>query len=193
MARPRRDSGEKPAIERMEDAFWEMLSEMPYHEMTGKELRKRSGVSHNTFYYYFDNIDDLAAKMFDRLVTSEQSRPMLVYLCGGSAADDWADDPTALDNYSKVRSLAGSASPLLIGMLKRTVVDAWFGNSRAVEACLSLEDRVDLEFAFGGLVAILSSDLADDNAEALRSFAKRDIGLGVATTFTRIYQSISLD
>ncbi len=64
MARPKRVEGEKAARERMEDAFWNMLSEMPYHEMTGKELRGRAGVSHNTFYYYYISSYRSAATSF---------------------------------------------------------------------------------------------------------------------------------
>ena len=193
MARPRRDSGEKPAIERMEETFWAMLSEMPYQDITGKELRRRSGVSHNTFYYYFENIDDLAAKMFDRLMESEESKPTIVSLCNGvGTTNDCVESPIEPIFYSRMRSLAGSASPLLTGMLKCTVMDVWLDEAHVKEESLSQGDRVDLEFAFGGFVALLSSDLVDD-VEVFRSFAKRDIGLGVSNTFTRIYRSVSLD
>ncbi len=68
MARPRRIEGRKTALERMEDAFWDMLAEMPYHQMTGRELRARAGVSHNTFYYYFASKEELMEAMVARTI-----------------------------------------------------------------------------------------------------------------------------
>ena len=72
MARPKRIEGEPTARQRMEDAFWGMLADMPYHKMTSREVCKRSGVSHNSFYYHFENLDDMARQMLNGLFVPER-------------------------------------------------------------------------------------------------------------------------
>ena len=62
MARPKRDPDKKPAFERIEDAFWDILSEKPFDKITISELSKRAGVNHNLLYFYFDGIEDMARK-----------------------------------------------------------------------------------------------------------------------------------
>ena len=52
MARPKRDPDKKTAFERIEDAFWDILSEKPFDKITISELSKRAGVNHNLLYYY---------------------------------------------------------------------------------------------------------------------------------------------
>ena len=45
MARPKRIEGEKTAYERMEDAFWEMLAEMPYNASTSFSVNASSATA----------------------------------------------------------------------------------------------------------------------------------------------------
>ena len=40
MARPKREPDKKPAFERIEDAFWDILSEKPFDKITISELSR---------------------------------------------------------------------------------------------------------------------------------------------------------
>ena len=82
MARPKRIEGEPTARQRMEDAFWGMLADMPYHKMTSREVCKRSGVSHNSFYYHFENLDDMARQMLNGLFVPELPLALLSVVDG---------------------------------------------------------------------------------------------------------------
>ena len=179
MARPKRVEGEKTAYERMEDAFWEMLAEMPYHKMTGKELRERAGVSHNTFYYYFSDLDDMACKLFEGLNIAQGPMTAFAALQEGK---DPANVVTAIPNfrerYRKVCLLAGSGSPMLVGMLRKAALTAWLTAVGLDEADLTPEDRIDLEFAFGGGIALIASGMVDDPT-AFIHFPDREVGRGV--------------
>ena len=59
MARPAKGSG-PGAVERLAEAFWGMLSEMPYSEIKVVSLARRAGASPNTLYYHFGCVADLA-------------------------------------------------------------------------------------------------------------------------------------
>ena len=52
MARPRKDQEGPTAVERMEEAFWEILAEKPYAQITVGEIAKRAQVNKNAFYYH---------------------------------------------------------------------------------------------------------------------------------------------
>ena len=45
MARPRKDQEGPTAVERMEEAFWEILAEKPYAQITVGEIAKRAQVN----------------------------------------------------------------------------------------------------------------------------------------------------
>ncbi|MDO4532206.1 MAG: TetR/AcrR family transcriptional regulator [Coriobacteriia bacterium] len=188
MARPKRVAGEKTAYERMEDAFWEMIAEMPYHKMTGKELRERAGVSHNTFYYYFSDMDDMACKLFEGLNIAEG--PMTVFAAmqqGKHPASVVATIPDFSERYRKLCLLAGSGSPMLVGMLRKAAITAWLSAAGLSEADLTSEDRIDLEFAFGGGIALLASGMIDDPS-ALAGFPDREVGHGILTKLQNLAQ-----
>ena len=68
MGRPRKDSGEKGAEERMIDAFWCQISFMSFQEITATSIVRQAGCNRATFYYYFDSIEDLAEKAVDAAI-----------------------------------------------------------------------------------------------------------------------------
>ena len=46
--------------QRLRDAFWSLLEEKPYAQISVSELLARSGVSRGDFYYHYKNLVDLA-------------------------------------------------------------------------------------------------------------------------------------
>ena len=186
MARPKSSAGTKTAQERLEDAFWAMLAEIPYHEVTCKELRGRAGVSHTTFYYHFQDVDDLARWAFERLAVPEVPAAIMTVVMGGGALEDFAARvPDMGLRFSRMRLLAASGSPFLTGLLREAVIGAWLASVGVDESELSDAARADLTFAFGGIVALFGSDLADD-PQALASFSQRDIGKSIVRTMYRL-------
>ena len=60
MPRPRRDSEILPAKERLENAFWELLSEREYNKITVTDIVRTADVNRNSFYYHFTGLPELA-------------------------------------------------------------------------------------------------------------------------------------
>ena len=186
MARPRRTEGRPSAYERMEHAFWEMLSEMPYHEMTGKELRARAGVSHNTFYYHFENMDDMARQMFARFATPQVAATLFDF---ARAKTPFADAVLALpdfeERFAKMRVLARSGSPVIGGLLRDAILAAWLGAFGLDEGDLTEADRMDLAYAIGGFLAVLGSS-QPCSPQVLLGFPQRELGRGVAARMAEL-------
>lgn len=189
MARPKQIEGEKTAYERIEDAFWDMLEEMPYHKMTGKEICTRAKVSHNSFYYHFDNMDDMAQKLFDRMIVPEIPAMFLsAFGAGNRIFESIERIPDCEKRFSRMCLLAGSGSPFLIALVRDAVMDAWFQAVGINERDLTVEDRIDLIFICGGAFAVLSSGMASFDSEALRTFPEREVGHGVMEKMTTLAQ-----
>lgn len=51
------------AREKMENTLKAMLCEMPYEKITVKSLTGRAGVNRNTFYLYYNSLDDMLEKI----------------------------------------------------------------------------------------------------------------------------------
>lgn len=187
MARPKRIEGEKTAYERMEDAFWEMLSEMPYNAMTGKEICARAQVSYNSFYYHFENLDDMATRLFKSLMVDEL--PMAVINAAGkhlSIVDKLASVPDFDKRFERIRLLAGSGSPFLIDLVRKSIIKAWLTAAGINEEDLTPADKVDFIFVFGGYTTLLGSNLASLNSEEFSTFFEREIGRGVINKITTL-------
>lgn len=179
VARPKRVEGQKGAYERMEDAFWEMLAEMPYRRMTGKEVCARAQVSHNSFYYHFENMNDMAHKMFDRLVLPEIPSAMLRSVGADMPlAGNIASIPDFEQRLNRMRLFARDGSPFLADLLRTSIKNAWFAAMGIDENELTAADQVDLTFIFGGYLALFGSDFDPLNSGAVAAFPQREVGRG---------------
>ena len=61
----------------IKDTFYEMISEMDYHEITIKELTARAMINRNTFYLHYDSIEslmeELQAEIADKFIRTQAS------------------------------------------------------------------------------------------------------------------------
>ena len=62
MARPKREPGVPEARERILDAFWELLEDNECDKITVSMVCEKACCYRRTFYYHYDNMDDLVEK-----------------------------------------------------------------------------------------------------------------------------------
>ena len=187
MARPKRIDGEPTARQRMEEAFWDMLGDMPYHKMTSRENCKRAGVSHNAFYYHFENLDEMARSLLDGLFIQELPYALLAMVDGDfGKSEDIKGIPDLPQRLSRMRLLVRSGSLELVNLVSDMVLEAWLQTIKADESALTKEDRIDLTFIIGGIMALLGSNIIPSESEALTSFAEREVGQGAMKTMVRL-------
>ncbi len=63
MARP--TTREKSALIKITESFWQLLEEKDYDKITVKLICQNAGINHNSFYYYYNNVDELAKHLID--------------------------------------------------------------------------------------------------------------------------------
>ena len=124
MPRPRKDSGEKGADERMVEVFWDQLSHMPYREITATSVARRAGCNRATFYYYFDSIEDLAERAVDAAVPSGIADLVEAFLASGDGT--FGLDEAQRRAVERVCLLAGeNGSKRLTERFKRALMAVW--------------------------------------------------------------------
>ena len=71
MGRPRKDSATKPVQERLEDAMIKRMLDEPVGAVSARELAEDTACNRSTFYYYFNDIDEIANAALDRAIPYE--------------------------------------------------------------------------------------------------------------------------
>lgn len=168
MPRPKANQEGPSARERIEQAFWDLLEEKPYRDLTVRELAERAQVNHNTFYYHFGNIDELALSVVESIVTKPPVASMLDdILRGGVDVAPLLEDGDSELRYHHTRLLLGSGSSDLVKLMQRIVFGSWLENLGLEPAALSPEDWSKIDFVWGGLAALISGKQAASFQEYL--------------------------
>ena len=190
MARPKSNQSTPSASDRLEAAFWAILAEMPFSTITVSALSARAGVNHNTFYYYFDSIEDMAQKLFERNMMPELPKVLLPLLAAGMA--DFGEvmaDPQVDAHFKRACLFARSDSALLTGILRDSVMRLWLDTVGLKEEDLSQEQQDRLTFVFGGLVAALGDMGEQASLTRISAIVESPLGKGIFETLSQVAAS----
>lgn len=161
MPRPRRDSEILPAKDRLENAFWELLSEREYNKITVTDIVRTADVNRNSFYYHFSGLPELADSA---ILHAVEDTPMPGVPGRDFNPDtEWRKHVTALlrdpeqrQRLDRLALLAGPhSSPELVSSLKE------FGRLTMISVLgldadnLDLKTDLMLDFTVGGMLAAL--------------------------------------
>lgn len=159
MARPRKDAQGASAQQRIELAFWELLEEMPYRSITVRALSERARVNHNTFYYHFDSIDDLALSLIDQNIPHE-AISLFVRMADGSLQDvllRYTEGDTE-KRWKRFRLALRNGTLELRMAIRNRVAAALVGELGIDAEALDANDWAKINYVFGGVSALVSSD-----------------------------------
>ena len=161
MPRPRRDSEILPAKDRLENAFWELLSEREYNKITVTDIVRTADVNRNSFYYHFSGLPELADSA---ILHAVEDTPMPGVPGRDFNPDtEWRKHVTALlrdpeqrQRLDRLALLAGPhSSPELVSSLKE------FGRLTMISVLgldadnLDLKTDLMLDFTVGGMLVVL--------------------------------------
>ncbi|RDB63888.1 TetR/AcrR family transcriptional regulator [Gordonibacter sp. 28C] len=185
MPRPRKDQEGPSARERMEEAFWEALTEKPYAKITVGEIAQRAHVNKNAFYYHYDGLQALAEQALDHMLPREVARMLLMR--GGLPEDmddaqisALANEPNLKKRLDRALLVVGKhGSSELVSVLKNLVMQTWFDLFNVDGSRLSSEAMVVVRFTLGGLLEIISDEACHgNNANPIQAI----LGSGIAAT-----------
>lgn len=157
MTRPIYRKGDETARDKLEEAFWEALAEGRYETMSVIGLCRAAGVNKNTFYYHFNNIDDLAESAATTLLTTAFLDAVAQAVQGSITIPDSVsarDFSRKLDRLGLMATDEGS--PRLKQRLKDAVGQAWSETFAIDPEALDIKERASFEFVLGGFLGVLA-------------------------------------
>lgn len=154
MARPRYRPDDATARDRLTQAFWQLLADAPFSKLTVLGVVRASGLNKNTFYYHYNDIDDLARSIVADAFQPDALQRLLARLDAGSAD---IRDPQLEQSFNRLCLIASDHStPALQGMLKDALCSTWARVLHFDLDRLSFKQRLSLEFAAGGVTALFA-------------------------------------
>jgi len=187
VARPRRDEG-VPAKERLEEAFWQLLAEEPFQEMTIASISRRAEVNHNTFYYYYDSLDDIAQKLLDKnLIPELPMRVIAAFTSGSLQAEQIFGDEDISLRFRRLSLMVGPHSTSwMIDSLKRAVLELWFDSFGIKRSSLSRQQEMILTFIISGILAVVGEYGQDGDVAQFGFIMESGFGKGIISSFAEI-------
>lgn len=184
MARPSYRENQLTAKERLKEAFWLLLSEHRYSQITVKKLSQAAQVNPNTFYYHYDSMDDLALEalndeklyeipsiIHEKFLSTDQTalREALGYVVIG-------------DRWKRIRLFVNSDSMILRQHLYDMMEQFWLSMIGIQKEALSGEDILDLSFVLHGAMAIIEQQKEQYSFDFINALPDRPLGQGILQT-----------
>ncbi|KAB7786556.1 TetR/AcrR family transcriptional regulator [Bifidobacterium cebidarum] len=163
MARPK--TSEHSAPEKMQEAFWQLLEQKPYAQITISDVTRASGLNRSAFYYHYGNIPELA----DDAIAAIYEQPDITEFIAHIIRQDEPTEgirayalqsiqmPQRLIAIHRLSLIAGPhGSTGLATQLKAHVVEIWLATLGCDPDTLNPGQRILLEFASSGMLGLLA-------------------------------------
>lgn len=175
MARPKKEEAGK-ARQRIIDAFWELLGAMPYEHISIRGLSNRAQVNPNTFYRYFENIDDLARKAFDENLMREiPTIALQLFSEDRIETFNLFEEIQGRPNVERMFLIVRSESNFLTQMLERALMAFWLEQLGVAKEKMDEIDLIELSALVGGWLAAIRRIAQTGNVEVAREIAQKPL------------------
>lgn len=158
MGRPSKDSGIIPAEERLKDAFWELVKTNPVEKITVSMITAKARCNRGTFYYYYDDIHSMVARLIDENLPWSLPHMLVAFLTHRISEQEFSEyfesEGEQVDKLSLL--MAAGPSAYVTTKMKASMIEVWTGASGIGADNLPCEARIIFEFTFGGLLSILA-------------------------------------
>lgn len=183
MARPKYGRGEQTARERIVETFWRMVEDGPDEKVGVRGLVRASGVNKNTFYYHFEDVDDLVRQATREVLDPAFLAEMLSQVRGAAVRARLRDADFQVP-LGRVRTIAhAKGTPELQDALREALVSTWADVLGFDRDMLDKSQRVALEFTLGGIVSVLAYVGEDGSEPAYDQVASSGVPQAVAVVF----------
>lgn len=193
MARPRKEDAGK-ARQALIDAFWELLAEIPYSDLSIRVLSGRAGVNHNTFYRHFENIDDLAKKAFEAIIP--ESIPGLIHMFlreGQTESFAYFDQASFQQYIQRARLFVHSDSLYLTKIIQDSLKDIWMSYLHVDESALTESETLELNFLLGGFISAMRVNTSAIDAHFIENLLSLPLYRAAITAMLQIGARFSDD
>lgn len=151
-------------------------------------IAQESCINRNSFYYHYKDIDDLAHKAFMNNADNAVSKALISVLLSTIQDERPAQifDPSVLPYSKRIMLCCRSDSICLKQMVNDLLKQIWFDSMSIQEELLSAEEKLQVDFIFAGLIAVLGSQEIKDHPLAMSSLSRSEIGKSIITSMKKI-------
>lgn len=187
MARPKMNQPEASAVYRIEAAFWALIEQKDFSDVTMQLLAKEAGINRNTLYYHYDNLYEVASRSFSKVITDEASMVLIDTLLSApqNLSNKW-EQLQLNDRLKKIHLLARSDSPLLRSLLKDAIISRWFSKLGIDLQSLTSEMQLQIDYIASGFISVLGNPEIEKNPLLLKSFPNSIIGRAAIQTLLQM-------
>ena len=183
MARPKRDTETPDAKARLEDAFWELMEDPGYNEMSIAMLAKRAGINHNTIYYHYPGgIEELALHLLEQNIPPELPGFMMH---GGSDAPESLYESITPDDMLRWKRfylfLMTHSDPLSY-RARDMMFDSLCQYHNLDRDRITPQQILSLRFIFRGYAVLLQSIVDRNDPAVITEFTRSPLGKAVRQT-----------
>ena len=157
MARPKKNLNTPEARQRMIDSFWELLEQYRLDQITVSMIVSRAGCNRGTFYYHFEDIEDLMDNALEEEILSDSNiiADCLNLLSGVDveAASDVLTEDRLQHVFLAVRQ---GGAEMVSKSVKSVILDMWKTILCPDGGELEPDTRLILEYTISGMLGVLS-------------------------------------
>ena len=176
MSRPRYQKNQITALEKINRAFWDCLEKYNYEDITIKAISKAANINHNTIYYYYKSIDDLATQAFHENAEALY-KEIIIFDSNGLSSLRNIDVTESIEEiWKKITLFAGSQSYYLRKLLFDSMKTQWLRSLKVTYEKLETTDKAKVDFLIGGLVVVISRSVEVNNIKIIDFLSRSDLG-----------------
>lgn len=155
MARPRKDQQEPAAVERIKNAFWELLEENDLKHITVNMVTQKAHCNRGTFYYHYESLDALLYTVIEEELLNSKGLPLGIFymLSNDSKALTEMLLPQRTQRFGLVMKRCGQECVAL--KIRTIIANMWQTILCDEEEELTTNARIIIEHSIGGLIGVI--------------------------------------
>ena len=158
MPRPKQNDPAPTARDRMAQAFWKLMEHMPYDKISVRQIVRLAHVNHNTFYYHFSSIDDMATQLIEDTACEALVPYFLTNRAFSPNLPEGLSLPADIEaRFHHMGILVKNGNAFITDQVKSLFIKHWLEAAGRKIEDLSKGERLQLEFIIGGMLAVRGS------------------------------------
>ncbi len=158
MGRPRIDTNEPSAVDRIYEAYWRLLEDNMVKDITISMVSSAAGCNRGTFYYHFKDMDDLLYRVIEKdlMGSEDESYAHLIFRMLATPSSELllAQVENKMTRHLYLLASQGGME-IVSGKIKEIIRNMWKSILCEEGHELSFESLLLIEYSVSGLLSII--------------------------------------
>lgn len=160
MARPKKDANIPDARQRLADSFWQLLEDNRLNEITVGVLTAKAGCNRGTFYYHYEDIEDLITYAIEEEVFKNNIIPNTIFNILTHTNQQMIGQifgPNERRRLERLQLLIDKGGMDTVDVkVKEAIISMWEAILAPNGTGLNQETRLILEYTIGGTISLIT-------------------------------------